>query len=300
MFSLVTACMNRDAHVRRNLPAWLRLPGLAEIVIVEWSNRTPLAELRDVDPRVRVVRVEGEPQWILSYAYNVGIATATQPVIVKCDADCCPSAAAVAESVPAPGFFFAGYWQSGIPVGKPSVNGQCSFTKEQWEVVNGYSEIIRTYGRDDEDFYDRLIAAGHERREIAPAELDFLAHTHEERTINQRPAAPGSTEHPFLTETAFKEIRNYFLAAALPWTKTMRRARFQTIEEADRLRVLRRDRATEIDIPDSVMAAARLKALRHFAARAAKLTEAAVGRLDERACLAILSARMKPRAAQAA
>ena len=61
--------------------------------------------------------------------------------------------------------------------------------------------------------------------------------------------------------------------------------------------MLRRDRASEIDIPESVMVAARLKALRHFAARAAKLTEAAVARLDERACLAILAARMKPKAA---
>lgn len=300
MFSLVTACMNRDAHVRRNLPEWLRLPGLAEIVIVDWSNRTPLGELRKIDPRVRVVRIDGEPQWILSYAYNVGIAAARQPIIVKCDADCCPRAEAIAESVPARGFFFAGDWRSGIPVGKPSVNGQCVFTKAQWAAVNGYSEIIRTYGRDDEDFYDRLSAAGHERREIAPVGLDFIEHTHEERTIHQRPPAGGAAEHPFLAETAFKEIRNYFLAAALPWTPTMPRARFHTVSKVERFTVLRRDRASEIDIPDSVMAAARLKALRHFAARAAKLTEAAVSRLDDRACLAILGARMKPKAAQAA
>jgi hypothetical protein len=42
------------------------------------------------------------------------------------------------------------------------------FAKAQFEAIDGYSELIRTYGRDDEDFYDRLIAAGYARREIPP------------------------------------------------------------------------------------------------------------------------------------
>ena len=81
MISLVTACMNREAHLRRSLPEWLRLPGLGEIVVVDWSNERSLEELTALDPRVRVVRVQGEPRWVLSYAYNLGVARAAGSVI---------------------------------------------------------------------------------------------------------------------------------------------------------------------------------------------------------------------------
>jgi hypothetical protein len=42
MRSLVTACMNREHHLRRSLPHWLSLPGLDEIIIVDWSTSEPL------------------------------------------------------------------------------------------------------------------------------------------------------------------------------------------------------------------------------------------------------------------
>jgi hypothetical protein len=70
------------------------------------------------------------------------------------------------------------------------------------------------------------------------------------------------------------------------------------VHAEDRLTILRRDRAREVVIPPDVEAAARLGALRHFAANMARLSEAAVARLDERACLAVIVARLKsPRAA---
>lgn len=289
MFSLVTACMNREPHVRQNLPHWLRLPRVDEIVIVDWSSREPLAELTAVDPRVRVVRVDGEPRWILSYAYNLGIARATQPAILKCDADCRPQPEVTALE-PAPGRFFAGNWRSGTPVGKPSVNGQCVFLKSQFEQVNGYSEIIRTYGRDDEDFYDRLVAAGHARTELAPAWLDFLEHTQAERTSNQK--GPLG-EHPFLRDTAFLEIRNYFLTHALPWGPRRQRARYETLREEGRAVLLRRHRPDEIPIPAKIEASARLAALRHFVGRASGAPDNVLARLDERACLSLITKGMK-------
>ena len=45
MLSLVTACMNRDHHLRRTLPHWLALPGVDEVLIVDWSNPSPLDDL---------------------------------------------------------------------------------------------------------------------------------------------------------------------------------------------------------------------------------------------------------------
>ncbi|HYD83135.1 MAG TPA: glycosyltransferase family 2 protein, partial [Opitutus sp.] len=294
MFTLVTACMNREQHLRKTLHSWLKLPQIAEVVIVDWSNNRPLDSLRAVDERVKIVRVEGEPRWILSYAYNVGVVHATQPLILKCDADCIPRPEVVA-CIPEASCFYAGNWRSGRPVGKPSVNGQTIFLKSHFEAVNGYSEVIRTYGRDDEDFYDRLIAAGFERREIAPDLLDFLDHSDAERTANQFDADSRlPIEKRIVRDLLYCEMRNYYLAQRMPWGASQRRATFQEIGADDRLTVLRRDRASEIVIPGEIEREAHLFALRFVTTQLAGISLEAAESLDERACLILIASRSKP------
>jgi len=292
MVTLVTACMNREAHLRQSLPRWLVLPQLAELIVVDWSNSHSLGDLRSIDPRVKVVRIEGESKWILSYAYNVGISRATHPVIVKCDADCMPLPETM-QRLPGPAYFHAGYWRTGATVGKPSVNGQCVFLKSQFDAVNGYSELIRTYGRDDEDFYDRLKASGFERREIPPACLDFIGHSNDERTVNQF-ADNGSIspEQRVFRNTLYNEMHNYFVGKMMPWDNRSRRAVFQESHGEERFSVLRRDQAQEIPIPGEVEAAARLLALRYVSKRVAGISDESAGKLDARGCLALIIPRL--------
>lgn len=292
MFSLVTACMNRDAHLRQSLPAWLALPGLAEVVIVDWSNSTPLFELTESDPRVRVVRVEGEPRWILSYAYNLGVSQASQDLIFKCDADCVPTPAAL-STLPDAGCFYAGYWKSGTAVGKPSVNGQCLFRRAQFERINGYSEFIRTYGRDDEDFYSRLVQAGWARREIPPAAFAFIDHSHGDRVKNQFEAKPPTTAEELLSRnTTFNEMRNHYISLTLPWNAGRPRSHFIPVRTEDPRRLLfRRDVAGEIPIPAQTLDAAALYSLRYLVRKVINLPQAAVEKLDRPGCLQILTRR---------
>jgi len=291
MYTLVTACMNREQHLRQSLPGWLTLPQVAEVIVVDWSNRRALEDLCSVDPRVRVVRVEGEPKWILSYAYNLGISRASGPVVVKCDADCIPNQG-IMECMPGPAYFYAGYWRSGAAVGKPSVNGQCIFLKSQFEAVNGYSEVIRTYGRDDEDFYDRLIAGGSARREIAPAHLDFLEHSNDERIANQFDAPPApSLEQRVFRDTLYNEMHNYNIAQLMPWNTSCSRAVFEVIRSEGPLTVVRRDKTKEIVIPPAIEARARVQGLRYVAMKAAGIPYESANKLDERACLTLIGSR---------
>lgn len=292
MFSLVTACMNREQHLRRSLREWITLPGLGEIVIVDWSNATPLFDLAKLDPRIRVVRVEGEERWILSYAYNVGISHATFELICKCDSDCLPTAVAVRHQ-PDANSFYAGYWKNGAAVGKPSVNGQCMFLKSQFERVNGYSEYIRTYGRDDEDYYDRLKVAGFQRNEIPPAEFNFIEHSQEDRIRNQF-ATPdqASPEQKIFRNTGYNEMRNYFLAVSLPWGPERQRAAFTEQESPMPGGVLlRRDREHELPIPAQLLEDAKLFSLRYLVGQLLKLPETAVKKLDQQSCVRLLVPR---------
>jgi hypothetical protein len=292
MYTLVTACMNRESHLRRSLEAWRAIPDIGEILIVDWSNSRPLVDLCGEDPRIRVVRVEGEPRWILSYAYNLGVFRASHPYILKCDSDCLPDPKVVL-CLPDEGHFYAGFWKSGAQVGKPSVNGQCVFLRTQFEAINGYSEYIRTYGRDDEDLYDRLIAKGFERREIAPELLNFLDHTQEDRISNQFDLRPNpSFEEVLLRNPAYNEMHNLLVAKALPWSQASARATYETLETGDRWERLRRNRSDELSIPEPVRIAARIYSMRSLVSQLFKIPMAATQDLDEPKCLALLRSRL--------
>jgi hypothetical protein len=262
---------------------------VSEIVIVDWSTKAPIADLLDLDPRVRIVRVESEPTWILSYAYNLGIEQASRPLILKCDADCYIRSG-ISDCVPGDRAFYAGYWQSGHAAGKPSVNGQCLITKQQFEHVNGYSELIRTYGRDDEDFYERLTAAGHSRREAAVHCFDFIDHSIEDRVVNQVPMSnrPGLDEL-ILRQPVFHEIRNAALAKHMPWGKWMNRSRYRIVDGTPRRIVMTRDRTTEIPIPPPVIDAATLQGLRYLVGQGMSLPETVSRKLDQEVCLLLLA-----------
>ena len=40
--SLVTCCRDREANLVRALASWLACPEIAEIVVVDWSSKTPV------------------------------------------------------------------------------------------------------------------------------------------------------------------------------------------------------------------------------------------------------------------
>lgn len=289
MLSLVTACMNRDHHLRRSLPHWLTLPGIDEILVVDWSNRTPLDDLVSLDPRIRVIRVEDEPRWVLPYAYNLGVTRARGDLILKCDADCLP-VPAITQLTPVAGHFYAGDWRSGAPVGKTCVNGQCLFTRGQWTAVNGYSDLLRRYGHDDVDFYQRLVAAGHARLEITPDQLDFLEHTDTDRVAhNPAPPTYESVDALLHAQLAYHEAINVVVTAFMPWGIWYPHAPYTTVRSGERFEVLRRDTAREIPISETLQVFARNNAIRTVTGRLCKIPPALLGRMDYGACLARLS-----------
>ena len=86
--SIVTVCMNRLEHLRstaQHVAAW---PGHQEHLIVDWSSAVPVRrEQLPADPRIRLLRVEGEASWNLCRAYNFAVARAGGDWILKLDAD---------------------------------------------------------------------------------------------------------------------------------------------------------------------------------------------------------------------
>ncbi|MFN7819548.1 MAG: hypothetical protein ACK5Q7_08135, partial [Cyanobacteriota bacterium] len=64
--SIVTVCMNRREHLLVTAPRVAAWPHHGEHLIVDWSSAVPLRrEDLPRDPRVRLMRVEGETRWSL-------------------------------------------------------------------------------------------------------------------------------------------------------------------------------------------------------------------------------------------
>jgi hypothetical protein len=276
--------MNREAHLRVSLTKWLALPFVAEIIIVDWSNKTPLTDLIAIDDRIRVIRVVDEARWILTYAFNLGISRASNERIIKADADSAPNAE-IRHCEPNDHSFFAGNWQSGQAEGKSGVNGQCVFSRSQFEKINGYSELMRTYGYDDQDFYHRLVGAGYTRREIDPETFELIAHSDAERLANQTETRRSSPVDALLeNHITFSEMQNYFIARVMPWGPWFVRAQYDTLDGSPSAQILRRRLDREIGLPGPVIVEARKFATRFMLKHMLNIPGSVCERLEEAAC----------------
>jgi cellulose synthase/poly-beta-1,6-N-acetylglucosamine synthase-like glycosyltransferase len=89
--SLVTASRNRTENLVRSLQTWLEIPEIDEILIIDWSSDndvySDLQKLGWATSKVRVVRINEQPGWVLSYAFNLGFRLASYDTILKADAD---------------------------------------------------------------------------------------------------------------------------------------------------------------------------------------------------------------------
>ncbi len=188
--SIVTCCMDRNDNLVKSIESWLAID-VDEIVIVDWSSAIPVSDsLRHIrDDRIKIVRVEGEKRWVLSYAFNLAIRFAKFSKIFKLDADIEVRSSFLERNSFSNDEFVRGYWKKALDEGLESqvyVNGSFGADKQALLRVGGYNEFIRTYGWDDSDLYERLASQGGLKTKFL--EFDSLKHLEQEedeRTINQ-------------------------------------------------------------------------------------------------------------------
>jgi hypothetical protein len=223
--SVVTCAMNRSENLIAAMPSWLRHPEFEEIVVVDWSSDLPvrdaLARAGIDDPRIRVVRVEGAPRWVLSHAFNTGFRVARHDTILKLDADVVLSDDILSvHGSPGPDGFFAGNWRIAAE-DQAHVNGVFFVPRAALACAGGFNEFITTYGWDDDDLYARLEALGYRRRDIAPSTVHHLPHADDLRTGGG--VAPAASARDWLLASPrFQIQRNRRLAELLPrWEPAM-------------------------------------------------------------------------------
>ncbi|SDY83771.1 glycosyltransferase [Citreimonas salinaria] len=244
--SLVTCAMNRTDNLKRALASWIACDGIDEIVVIDWSSDEPVAPALEAagldDPRLRVVRVEGEPRWILSYAFNAGFRLARHDRILKADADIVLAPDFPARNPLPEGTFVAGNWRTATP-DQAYVNGFFLAHRADLAAVGGFNEFITTYGWDDDDLYHRLVLNGVRRIDVAPGSLRHLDHDNDARLGHDDDARSGRVPAP--VRSAAEEIRattqwrirrNHYIAAVMPVWDAAKIPLPLAVEAPDRLR----------------------------------------------------------------
>lgn len=245
--SLVTCCMNRNENLLKALPSWLQHPQINEVVIVDWSSKTPVyAELTQCgisDSRIRVVRVNDEPRWILSYAFNVGFRVAKLDQILKVDADIVVEKHFFDHNVLRQGHFIAGNWRKSA-LGQAYINGFFFAPREALHAVGGFNEFITTYGWDDDDIYQRMILAGFHRIDVADGCIHHLDHSDQGRMGSVAKANSNkSAVATIMDETGYRIRRNRYVANVMPiWEEKSEMVGFDIqVGNGDAMRLVRDD-----------------------------------------------------------
>ena len=157
-YSIVTAARNRTAQLRITAASISRFGSHAEHLIVDWSSHEPIttADL-PADPRLRLLRVEGERAWWLSRAYNRGFCMAACPWILKADADAVLGEAFFRGFDPAVATLQLRHMTSTL-TGKTNLDdlGLFSVDAAALRAVRGFNPWLVGWGVDDIDLFERL------------------------------------------------------------------------------------------------------------------------------------------------
>ncbi|NNJ74589.1 MAG: glycosyltransferase, partial [Anderseniella sp.] len=236
--SLVTCCRNRSENLNKALLSWLKVENISEIIIVDWSSDTPLERdlkpFMDADERIKIVRVEEEEAWILTYAYNAGFRCASHACILKADADIVIAPDFFDKNKLSKDQFLAGNWRN-VPEDQAHINGFFLACKSDLADAGGFNEFITSYGWDDDDLYGRLAALGLRRGEIDPDTIYHIPHDDEARSEAFRTgkSADAMCAGDRLRKSSQYGIRrNYYIAALMPaWSRHQQMADFSVTSE---------------------------------------------------------------------
>ncbi len=224
--SLVTACMNRNEGLLQAVNSWLPFKEITEIVIVDWSSSTKVEKtLAGIDdPRIRIVRVEGEPSWIASKAFTLALQEARYALTLKLDAEIMLESGFFEQHMPDGSQYFAGNWRSASNDLEISLNGSFFASSQFVEATGYYNKFITTYGWEDCELYSRLSKLAI-RVDFNYAYIRHIEHESVERISNQ---AGKYGLHPLKvspeTETKLEILTNIyfaFLSPEWPWAANL-------------------------------------------------------------------------------
>jgi hypothetical protein len=183
--SVVTACMDRNAHILESLPSWLAVNRFEEIIIIDYGSSPPLKQALALagfldHPNLRLIRVEAE-NWCMAEAFNTGLLEAKAPFTLKLEADTLIRGMADMSLRLSAQQFRTGNWRT---FGNDLLNGLVLAPTGAITTVGGYNEQLRHSGWDETNFYERLSELGLSKADLVEREFCRMAHSGGQSTDN--------------------------------------------------------------------------------------------------------------------
>ncbi|MFN5118360.1 MAG: glycosyltransferase family 2 protein [Cyanobacteriota bacterium] len=230
--TLLTVCMNRWQHLRQTVAATSRSPWHQHHLIIDWSSEQPLRpeELPD-DPRIRLVRVDGESAWHHTRAFNFGLGLVTTETVLKLDADVWIDQAAGADLACPEGVFRVMEARAGL-------YGTVLARLDDLRAVGGYNEFLSGYGKEDKDLYRRL----EQRCRLEPLPAGLLGCLDSGDELRAASAGArrlsGTGQRQWSGSLiAASRARNALIAKRCPWSADQPHSRYELLG-LDRYRVV--------------------------------------------------------------
>ena len=152
--SIITACKNRVNALKVSIASWIQYDEIKEIIIVDWSSDEPINYLTELDPRIKVVRVEGEEYFNQPQPLNLAASIATGEYIFKLDGDHMfnPYDNGIADYLPNDNEFFCGQVETKNSIQKWSEERQTAYIDASQNLLD-YKEYVTSYS----PFYRYLV-----------------------------------------------------------------------------------------------------------------------------------------------
>ncbi len=152
--SLITTCKGRLAHLRETLPLFCQLPDTRVFVVDYGCPERSGDWVQSCFPQVTVVRVTDDPGFNPSRARNIAARQAGSDYLFFVDADIRvkPEAYDAISAAAAPGT----YVTVDSSADGDDIRGTCIIPRASFEKVQGYDEVLSSYGMEDTELYRRL------------------------------------------------------------------------------------------------------------------------------------------------
>ena len=180
--SILTACCGREDDLLTSLLSWVECD-VDEIVIVDFNHKPVIEErlrLENIEDQ-RTVIVDATDHnfgWVLSWAYNIGLAVVTGDLTLKLDCDDKVEPALFDQFLQEcihtykrekdENCFFAGDWRLEDALTNATSSGVLIAKTSVLRLIGGYNSNILTYGWDDIDLHFRLKSAGFSMKLVWP------------------------------------------------------------------------------------------------------------------------------------
>lgn len=153
---VVTVCKGRLHHIQQTLPL-IVAQSPDELIVVDYDCPQGVGDWVEANfPSVKVVRVHDEQGFCVARGRNVGAQNSTSPWICFIDADIkmAPGFIPWMRQNLFPRFFYRCDLKGDVQ--DLETYGTCICHREAFEALNGYDELYRGWGGEDNDLYERL------------------------------------------------------------------------------------------------------------------------------------------------